>query len=86
MTVIAEQFTSSPLGTVVIGVALTALVTIAIAAVRLLLTIPVIVRDVAEVRSDIKELKESKDIMRYSDQREIARMQMQTRQQRGRRD
>lgn len=86
MTVIAEQFTSSPLGTVVIGVALTALVTIAIAAVRLLLTIPVIVRDVAEVRSDIKELKESKDIMRYSDQREIARMQMQPRQQWGRRD
>lgn len=86
MHYIAEQFTSSPLGTVVIGVALTALVTIAIAAVRLLLTIPVIVRDVAEVRSDIKELKDSKDIMRYSDQRQIGRMQTQPRQQWGRRD
>jgi len=72
--VVAEQFVDSPLGATVVGVALTALITVTVAVIRMMVTVTVMGRDLADLKQDLKEFKESNDLMRYSDMREVARI------------
>ena len=72
--ILAEAFADSPLGATVIGVALTALVTVAVAMMRMVISVSVMARDIKEIRNDVEELKENPDIMRYSHMHEVGRM------------
>lgn len=61
-----QTFDQTPLGVTLIGLACTALMTIALAAVKIAFQVNTIQAEIKAMRDDIEDLKKDSDIMRWS--------------------